>query len=99
MPVVWSYPLGPLPPHVAYSVEIEADDYGVTVMVARDAHDIPYGIAVAFGDEPLGLGEVLAIWDIEFPWRDSRHTTRSLARLSSAVEYRAARCAEVPSGG
>ncbi len=46
-------------------VEIEADAYGVTVMVARDAHDVPYGIAVAFGDEPTGLGEVLAIWEIE----------------------------------
>ena len=63
MPVVWSYPLGPLPPHVEYSVEIEADEYGVMVMVARDAHDVPYGIAVASGDAS-GLGEVLIIWEI-----------------------------------
>ena len=61
MPVVWSYPLGPLPPHLEYLVEIEADDYGVTVMVAPDSHDVPYGIAVASGDEPSGLSEVLAI--------------------------------------
>ena len=64
---MWSYPLGPLPPHVEYSVEIEADSYGVTVLVARDAHDVPYGIAVAFGDELSGLGEVLSMWEIEFP--------------------------------
>ena len=52
---------------VEYTVEIEADAYGVTVMVARDAHDVPYGSAVAFGDEPSGLGTVLALCDIEFP--------------------------------
>jgi len=67
MPVVWSYPMGPLPPHVEYAVEIEADAYGVTVMVARDPHDVPYGIAVAVGDEPTGLGEVLLIWEIDSP--------------------------------
>jgi len=36
-------------------------------MVARDAYDVPYRIAVAVGDEPTGLGEVLAIWEIDSP--------------------------------
>jgi hypothetical protein len=67
MPLLWSYPQGPLPPIVEYSVEIEADEYGVTVMVARDALEIPQGVAVAIGDDPSDLGEVLSMWDIGFP--------------------------------
>ena len=48
-------------------MEIEADDHGVMVMVARDSLEVPHGIAVAVGDDPSDLGEVLSMWEIGFP--------------------------------
>jgi hypothetical protein len=71
MPVLWSYPQGPLPPNVEYSVEIEADANSVTVMVARDSYQTPQGIAVAVGGEAADLGEVLSMWEIGFPPEDA----------------------------
>jgi hypothetical protein len=67
MPLLWAYPQGPLPPHVEYSVEIEADEHAVTVLVARDSHEVLQGVAVAIGDDPSDLGEVLSMWGIGFP--------------------------------
>lgn len=67
MPLVWSFPQGPLRPDVEYSVEIEADENGVVVMVARDSFQVPRGIAVAIGDDAADLGEVLSTWEIGFP--------------------------------
>ncbi len=41
MPWLWAYPPGPLRPEVEYSVEIEADDHGVLVMVGRNSLEVP----------------------------------------------------------
>jgi len=65
--LVWAHPQGPLPDTIEYSVEIEADDRGVRVMVARDDREVPHGIAVAVGDDPTDLGDVLSMWGIGFP--------------------------------
>ena len=67
MPLLWSYPPGPLPSLVEYSVEIEADEHGVTVMVARDDLHVPQGVAVTIGDDAADLGAVLSVWNIGFP--------------------------------
>ena len=65
--LLWVYPQGPLPEATDFSVAIEADHQSVRLMVARDVDQAPRGIALAVGDEPSDLGDVLSMWGIGFP--------------------------------
>ena len=65
--LLWVYPQGPLPGAIDFSLAIEADHEYVRLMVARDAEQVPHGIALAVGDEPSDLGDVLSMWGIGFP--------------------------------
>ena len=68
--VLWVYPQGPLPDQIDYNVEIEADHRGVRILVARDDRAVPHGMAVAVGDDPSDLGDVLTMWGLASPDTD-----------------------------
>jgi hypothetical protein len=63
--IVWRYPAETLRDDVEYSVEIEAEESGVWVLVARDPEEIPRAVGVIAGDDRTDAQLLLALWGLD----------------------------------
>ena len=65
--IVWRYPDATLPEDVEYSVEIEAEEQNLWVLVARDPEGIPQAVGVITGDDRTDAQMLLVLWGLDSP--------------------------------